>query len=232
MGINMIDTVLFDLDDTIYDFKMSERVALTKTLNELGIKPDEYIISQYSKYNISQWKRLELGEITRQEVKVNRYRLLFDELGIDASPERATSIYEENLAVGHYFIDGAEELLKSLYGKYRLYLVSNGAKRVQDGRLASSGISKYFDDIFISEVVGTEKPSIEFFNYCFERIDGIKKERTVIVGDSPSSDIKGGINAGIITIRFNPHNDPNDSVIKPDYQISHLSELPSLLEKI
>ncbi|MDE5964766.1 MAG: YjjG family noncanonical pyrimidine nucleotidase, partial [Eubacterium sp.] len=211
----MIKTVLFDLDDTIFDFKMSERTALTKTLLKLGIEPNDYIISRYSEYNISQWKRLELGEISRDEVKVNRYRLLFKEFCIDSSPELATSIYEEYLAVGHYFIDGAVDMLESIYKTYDLYLVSNGAKKVQDGRLASADISHFFKDIFISEVAGHEKPSIEFFNYCFDRIPNLNKNNTIIIGDSLSSDIKGGINAGIKTMWFNPHFDENTSSIIP-----------------
>lgn len=228
----MIKTILFDLDDTIFDFKMSERTALTKTLMKLGIEPNDYIISQYSKYNISQWKRLELGEISREDVKVNRYRLLFDEFGLDASPELATSIYEKNLAVGHYFIDGAVDMLESLYKNYDLYLVSNGAKAVQDGRLASADISHYFKDIFISEVVGHEKPSTEFFNYCFDRIPNFSKDSTIIIGDSLSSDIKGGINTGIKTMWFNPHYDKNESDVIPDYEIHSLGEIKKILKKI
>ncbi len=227
----MIKTILFDLDDTILDFKMSERVALTKTLIKLGIEPNDYIISQYSKYNISQWKRLELGEISREEVKVNRYKLLFDEFGINASPELATSIYEESLAVGHYFMDGAVDMLESLYKDYELYLVSNGAKKVQDSRLASANISSYFKDIFISEAVGHEKPSIEFFNYCFDRIPNFNTDNTIIIGDSLSSDIKGGINAGIKTMWFNPRFDKNTSSIIPDYEIHSLDEIKEMLEK-
>ena len=121
----MIKTVLLDLDDTILDFKMSERVALTKTLNELSIEPTEEIIKKYSKYNISQWKRLELGEISREEVKVNRYKLLFDDIKVDASPEKATAIYEENLAHGHYFVDGAKEMLYSICNDYNLNFMKN-----------------------------------------------------------------------------------------------------------
>lgn len=228
----MIKTVLFDLDDTIFDFKMSERIALTKTLINLGIEPDDYIISQYNKYNISQWKRLELGEISREEVKVNRYRLLFDELGINASPEFATAVYEENLAVGHYFIDGAVDMLENIYKTYDLYLVSNGAKKVQDGRLASADISHFFKDIFISEVAGHEKPGIEFFNYCFDRIPNFSEDNTIIIGDSLSSDIKGGINAGIKTMWFNPHFDENTNSIIPDYEIHSLNEIKEMLSKI
>ncbi|MDE5973846.1 MAG: YjjG family noncanonical pyrimidine nucleotidase [Eubacterium sp.] len=228
----MIKTVLFDLDDTIFDFKMSERTALTKTLLKLGIEPNDYIISRYSEYNISQWKRLELGEISRDEVKVNRYRLLFKEFGIDSSPELATSIYEEYLAVGHYFIDGAVDMLESIYKTYDLYLVSNGAKKVQDGRLASADISHFFKDIFISEVVGHEKPNPKFFKYCFDRIPNLNKNNTIIIGDSLSSDIKGGINAGIKTMWFNPHFDENTSNIIPDYEIHGLNEVKELLKEI
>lgn len=226
----MIKNILFDLDDTLLDFKMAERVALTKTLNALGVEPTEYIISQYSKYNISQWKRLELGEITRQQVKVNRYKLLFDELELNLSPEKATAIYENNLCFGHYFIDGAPEILQKLYKNYNLYLVSNGTKRVQDGRLASAGISSYFKNIFISEVVGCEKPNIAFFDYCFSRIPDFNRNETMIVGDSLSSDIKGGIHAGIKTAWFNPHHQENTTQYKPDYEIDSLSQVEEILK--
>lgn len=229
---NMIKNILFDLDDTILDFKMAERVALTKALNELGISVDDYIVSQYSKYNISQWKRLELGEITREQVKVNRFKLLFDELKLDLSPERATALYEDNLCIGHYFMDGAPEILEELSVNYNLYLVSNGAKRVQDSRLASAGISKYFKGVFISEVVGCEKPNREFFDYCFSQIQDFKREETIIIGDSLSSDIKGGINAGIKTVWFNHRGDDNSNDITPDYVVKHLSEIKAVLDAL
>lgn len=228
----MIKNILFDLDDTILDFKMAERAALTKALNELGVHVDDYVVSQYSKYNISQWKRLELGEITREQVKVNRFKLLFDELKLAVSPERATALYEDKLCIGHYFMDGAPEILEELYTNYNLYLVSNGAKRVQDSRLESAGISKYFKDIFISEIVGCEKPNREFFDYCFSRIQDFEREETIIIGDSLSSDIKGGINAGIKTVWFNPCDENNDTDIKPDYIIKDLSDFKLLLNRI
>ena len=180
----MIKTVLLDLDDTILDFKMSERVALTKTLNELNIEPTEEIIKKYSKYNISQWKRLELGEISREEVKVNRYKLLFDDIKVDASPQKATAIYEEHLAHGHYFVDGAKEMLYSICNDYNLYVVSNGAEKVQDGRMKSADINDCFKGIFVSEVVGFEKPNVEFFNKVFSQIENFNADEAVIIGDS------------------------------------------------
>ena len=224
----MIKTVLLDLDDTILDFKMSERVALTKTLNELNIKPTEEIIKKYSKYNISQWKRLELGEISREEVKVNRYKLLFDDIKVDASPQKATAIYEENLAHGHYFVDGAKEMLYSIYNDYNLYVVSNGAEKVQDGRMKSADINHCFKGIFVSEVVGFEKPNVEFFNKVFSQIENFNADEAVIIGDSLSSDIKGGKNAKIKTVWFNPNGLEYGDIV-PDFQISSLDEIKPLL---
>ncbi|MCM1285916.1 MAG: YjjG family noncanonical pyrimidine nucleotidase [Acetobacter sp.] len=225
----MYKTILFDLDDTIFDFKKSERCALIKTFCQLGIEPSDDILSRYSVINQQQWKRLELGEISREQVKVGRYKLLFDEYGIDEPPEKTTAIYENNLAEGHYFIDGAVEMLEELYKNFSLYLVSNGAKKVQDGRLADSGISHFFKNIFISEVIGFEKPSKDFFDYCFNKIPNVDKSCTIIIGDSLSSDIKGGKNAGISTMWFNPHHQVNDTDIIPDYEISSLSEIKAFL---
>ncbi len=224
----MIKTVFLDLDDTILDFKMSERVALIKTLKELDIEPTEEIIKKYSQYNISQWKRLELGEIGREEVKVNRFRLLFDDIAVDVSPEKATEIYEEHLAHGHYFVDGAKEMLDSIYKDYDLYLVSNGAKKVQEGRMKTADINHCFKGIFVSEVVGFEKPNVEFFNKVFSQIDNFNPNEAVIIGDSLSSDIKGGKNAKIKTVWYNP-NGLEFSDIVPDYQISSLDEIKPLL---
>lgn len=227
----MIKNILFDLDDTILDFKKAEKIALFKTFEELGLTANDEIAQKYSRYNISQWKRLELGEITRQEVKVNRYKLLFDDLGVHKSPELATEIYERNLSVGHFFIDGALDLIKNLYADYRLYIVSNGSKSVQTGRLKSAGISPYFKGIFISQDVGYEKPNIQFFEKVFSLIDNFSKYETVIVGDSLSSDIKGGINAGIKTVWFNPKKEINETVFSPDCEISELSQLISILNE-
>lgn len=228
----MIKYVLLDLDDTILDFKMSERTALTKALTDLGVSVNEDIVKKYSEYNISQWKRLELGEITRDEVKINRYKLLFDDMGIDLSPETATKKYENYLAQGHFFIDGAKELLECICNDYELYLVSNGSKRVQSGRLKSADITHLFKDIFVSEDIGVEKPNADFFNHVFSRIENFDKTQTVIIGDSLSSDIRGGRNAAIKTVWFNPNHIKNDSGIIPDYEIDSLSKLPDLLKKI
>ena len=228
----MIRNVLFDLDDTLFDFHKAEKIALTKTLVHFGIDPTEETLALYSTINAAHWKRLELGEISREEVKVGRYRELFKTIGVECDPVKATAYYESMLAIGHYFMPGAPELLEELYGKYRLYIVSNGTAKVQEGRIGSSGIKKYMDGIFISQLLGANKPDKQFFDICFAEIPDFSLSETVIIGDSLSSDIKGGINAGITTVWFNPKGIENDNDIKPDYTIKELSEVPGLLSQI
>ena len=228
----MIRNVLFDLDDTLFDFHKAEKIALTKTLVHFGIDPTEETLALYSTINAAHWKRLELGEISREEVKVGRYRELFKTIGVECDPAKATAYYESMLAIGHYFMPGAPELLEELYGKYRLYIVSNGTAKVQEGRIGSSGIAKYMDGIFISQTLGANKPDKQFFDICFAEIPDFSLSETVIIGDSLSSDIKGGINAGITTVWFDPKGIENDSDIKPDYTIKELSEVPGLLSQM
>lgn len=228
----MIRNVLFDLDDTLFDFHKAEKIALTKTLVHFGIDPTEETLALYSTINAAHWKRLELGELSREEVKVGRYRELFETIGVERDPEEATAYYENMLGVGHYFIPGAPELLEELHGKYRLYIVSNGTAKVQERRISSSGIAKYMDGIFISQILGANKPDKQFFDICFAEIPDFSLSETVIIGDSLSSDIKGGINAGITTVWFNPKGIENDNDIKPDYTIKELSEVPGLLSQI
>ena len=228
----MIRNVLFDLDDTLFDFHKAEKIALTKTLVHFGIDPTEETLALYSTINAAHWKRLELGEISREEVKVGRYRELFKTIGVECDPVKATAYYESMLAIGHYFMPGAPELLEELYRKYRLYIVSNGTAKVQEGRIGSSGIEKYMDGIFISQILGANKPDKQFFDICFAEIPDFSLSETVIIGDSLSSDIKGGINAGITTVWFNPKGIENDNDIKPDYTIKELSEVPGLLSQI
>lgn len=228
----MIRNVLFDLDDTLFDFHKAEKIALTKTLVHFGIDPTEETLALYSTINAAHWKRLELGEISREEVKVGRYRELFKTIGVECDPVKATAYYESMLAIGHYFMPGAPELLEELYRKYRLYIVSNGTAKVQEGRIGSSGIAKYMDGIFISQILGANKPDKQFFDICFAEMPDFSLSETVIIGDSLSSDIKGGISAGITTVWFNPKEIENDSDIKPDYTIKELSEVPGLLSQI
>lgn len=224
--------VLFDLDDTILDFHTAERRALQGAFEELGIPADEALLRRYSEINLFCWRQLERGAMTRGEVLVGRFEMLFAEKGIDCRPELAQEKYEERLAVGHYFVPGAPELLEELQNDYDLYIISNGNLHIQESRIASAGIAPYFRGIFISELIGANKPSREFFEACFAQIPGFRREDALVVGDSLSSDIQGGINAGVKTCWFNPSGAAPEGELHPDFSFSALGELPALLKEI
>jgi len=228
----MIRFVFLDLDDTLLDFRAAEVRAITLALKGEGIEPTPAVVELYHNINRRQWELLEQGEITRSQVLTRRFELLFAELGIDRPIASIKTAYETFLGQGHIFINGAETLLETLYPRYQLYLASNGNLRIQKGRLDSAGIRKYFQKIFVSEEVGANKPSLAFFDACFAAIPDFDPTQAIIVGDSLTSDIQGGIHAGIRTCWFNPHSNPGRADIHPDHEITALSELPSLLERL
>ena len=199
-----IKHILLDLDDTIFDFHRSEREAISRTLSAFGVEPTEEIIKRYSAINRQCWQALERKEMTRAEVLVKRFERLFGELSLEVNAEDVKSMYEEQLGGSCYEIPGARELLCELKGKYTLSLASNGTARVQDKRIAKSDISHFFDHIFISERVGADKPSAKFFTACLDALGNPQQNEVIIVGDSLSSDMKGGLDFGIYTLWYNP----------------------------
>jgi 2-haloacid dehalogenase len=227
----LVEFLFLDLDDTILDFHKAERLALGKTFRSFGLEPTEEVMARYSLINKAHWERLERKELTREEVLVGRFAVLFQEFGLEVNPEACARAYEDNLSIGHYFLPGALEAVQSLSKKYKLYLASNGTAHVQEGRIKSANIERFFKDIFISQRVGAVKPKKEFFDYCFNTIKDFNKENAIIIGDSISSDILGGKNAGIKTCLYNPNHLPvtNDCA---DYIISDLLDVESLLKKL
>ncbi len=227
----MIEFLFLDLDDTILDFHKAERIALTKTLTQFSIAPTDSVCARYSALNKLHWQALERGELSREQVKVGRFRALLNELGADADAGAVAERYEENLCIGHYFLPGAQEALVRLAGKYRLFLASNGTARVQAGRIASAGIAPLFEAIFVSEEIGANKPEKAYFDRCFARIANFDPKKAMIVGDSLTSDILGGKNANIATCWVNPRHESAET-ITPDYQIEDLAQLEALLEEV
>ena len=227
----MIEFLFLDLDDTILDFHKAERIAISKTIREFGVEPTEEILNLYHGINKWHWEQLELGRLTRAEVLMNRFGVLFEQLGKTVDASACAKVYEKNLSIGHYFLPGAEEAVERLHKKYRLFLASNGTASVQKGRMTSANLYRFFETVFVSQEIGHNKPSKAYFDACFARIPGFDLEKAVIVGDSLTSDIQGGINAGLKTVWVNPgHLDCGD--IKPDYEIEALSQLEGLLEEI
>lgn len=228
----MITTILLDADDTLLDFRRAESEAIRAALTHLGVEPTPAIVSRYSAINQSQWERLERREITREQVLQNRFDILFAELGVEQDSSRTQKVYESHLRRGGFLLPGALELLETLHGRYRLYLVSNGSGEIQDSRLEIAGICRYFDGIFISQRMGADKPSPAFFERCFSAIPDFRREETIILGDSLTSDILGGKNAGIRTCWFNGRGKPAREDIIPDYTIKALEEFPALLKRL
>ena len=226
----MFEFLFLDLDDTILDFQKAEHIALSKTLRSFGLEPTETVLKRYNLINKAHWEALERKELTREQVLVGRFQVLFEEMGITAEPVQIARAYEDNLSIGHYFLPGAEEAVKALSKKYKLYLASNGTAKVQAGRLKSADISKYFAEVFVSQELGANKPSLEYFEKCFARIPDFDKSKAIIVGDSLTSDILGGQNAGIATCWVNPHHKQDRADIRVDYEIEALSQLEELLE--
>ena len=229
----MIRHIFLDLDNTLLDFKQGEFVALKNTFSQLNIPINDQISKRYLEINLSCWRALERGEITRDQVVYGRFEKLFSEFKIDASPIVAQDLYQELLGREHDFMPGAKEVLDALYdsGKYKLYIATNGIPVVQYPRIKDSDIGKYFEKIFISYELGYPKPKKEFFDACFAKIEGFEPGEAIIVGDNLTSDIQGGINAGIHTCHYNVWGDKYDS-ITPEYRINNLSELIPLLESI
>ena len=227
----MVEFLFLDLDDTILDFHKAERIALSKTLQELGSEPTEEVLRRYHAINKWHWEQLEQGKMTREEVLVNRFASLFQEMGREVDPQLCARTYEKNLSIGHYFLPGAEEAVARLSQKYRLFLASNGTASVQKGRMTSANLYRFFEQVFVSQEIGFNKPAKEYFEACFARIPDFDREKAMIVGDSLTSDIRGGINADIQTVWVNPDK-KSCGKIKPDYEIESLSQLENLLEGV
>ena len=229
----MIEFLFLDLDDTILDFHKAEHIAVRKAISEAGVEATDEVCARYSQINLMHWQMLERGEITREQVLVNRFGVLFEEMGHKVDPVSVARNYERLLGIGHYFLPGAEDTVKKvLFGNYRMFLASNGTASVQHSRLTSADLYPYFEQVFVSQEIGFNKPSREYFDGCFARIPGFDPEKALMVGDSLTSDILGGINAGLRTCWVNPKGKPNGTDIHPDFEIRSITELPELLETL
>lgn len=229
--VGRFDIILWDVDQTLLDFKRSEDYALRYCFEVFGLKADDGIVARYSEINEGYWRRIETGEIGKKEALQGRFRTLFQEIGaagVDAAAFQEE--YAEALGSVYYFLDNSYEIVKSLRGICRQYLVTNGVSRTQRKKLALSGLDKLADGVFVSEEMGAPKPQKEYFDRCFALIPGFRKERAVIVGDSLTSDILGGKQAGIASCWYNPGGAENLSEVKADYEIKNLNEIWPVLE--
>lgn len=224
-------TLLFDVDDTLLDFQKAEKSALRMLFEEKGMSLTSEIEAQYKKINKSLWTAFEEGEINRDEVVNTRFSILFKEYGEEVDGILFENNYRSYLEEGNQLMEGALQFINQIQSEYDLYIVTNGISKTQDKRLRIAGLHALFQDIFVSEDTGYQKPMKEYFDYVFERIPNFAPEEGLIIGDSLSADMKGGYVAGIDTCWFNPEKKSNHSEIVPTYEVQNFEELHALLKQ-
>ena len=196
--------ILFDADDTLLDFKLAEKTAIKQVLEFHGLPSDNTVISKYSEINKNCWKMLERREITKDYLKILRFRELCEFFSFDIDPQELATSYHYRLSEQSFVIEGAIDVCKRISEKCDIYIVTNGIKMIQTKRMQNSGLLPYVKKSFISEDIGFEKPDIRYFEAVAESIPNFSKERCLVIGDSLSSDIAGGRNFGLDTCWYNP----------------------------
>lgn len=197
-------TVLLDADGTLMDFHRSEDEAVREALKKSGICPDDEQVRTYSGINDSLWKMLERGEIRKEVLMYRRFELFCEYYGYTADAKRIGEDYKLALSTKGYLLPGAEEFCATLSRYCRLYIVTNGVDFIQKGRYARVNLRPYIREVFISGEIGYEKPDVRYFEAVARKIPDFEKESTLIVGDSLTSDMRGGVNFGIDTCWYNP----------------------------
>lgn len=225
--------LLFDLDHTLLDFDAAEDVALTQLLKEEGVADIQAYKDYYVPMNKSLWKDLELKKITKQELVNTRFSKMFSHFGIEKDGVYLAERYQFYLAQQGQVFSGAMELLDSLIDRgYELYAATNGITTIQTGRMAQSGLAPYFNQVFISEQLQTQKPDALFYEKIGQQIAEFSKEKTLMIGDSLTADIQGGNNADLDTIWYNPHHLENKTQAQPTYEVDSYQGLLELLDKL
>lgn len=225
-----LELILFDADRTLFDYDRAENDALRDTFSRFGLEYDTGIHLQlYREINEQLWRELEKGKITTCELRIERFRRLFDGQMSDADLAEFSRLYLINLSKGSCLLDGTEEVCRHLANRYRLAIVTNGIREVQLARVKGSPVEPFIEQVIISEDAGYSKPHPGIFDYAFRILGHSNKETVLMVGDSLSSDIAGGIGFGIKTCWYNPAKSPVLPGLEPDYEITDLRELLTLL---
>lgn len=221
------EIILADIDNTLLDFDQGSAAGVKNVMEYYGVQYTEERLQQYLALNDSLWKRYERGEIEKETIFKTRFRDFMAAFGVDAEPLFANDLYVEGLKSEIFYRPHCLEFLDAVKGKYKLYAVTNGVTLTQEVRLAKSGLDQYFDAVFISEQMGCKKPEKEFFDKVFAAIGPVDKRKCILLGDSLTSDMQGGRNAGIDTCLIgNAENDP-----RCDYVIHDLMEFLPILEQ-
>ena len=225
----MYDIVLLDADMTIWDFEASEQLALQDVVESLGVTMTEDIFAFYHKVNSALWKAFDLKQVTKEELAYERFAKLLEYLGKEGDPPGLNHYYQQRLGEHAIMLPGGEDMVRRLAERCTLYILTNGMHTAQVGRFEKSPIKPYIKRMFISEDMGCQKPDKAYFDKVFDIIGLQDKSRAVMVGDSLTSDIRGGINAGVDTIWYNPKGKPHDPATMPTYTAATMDEIVALV---
>ena len=231
----MYKIILLDIDDTLFDYPKTASYAIKKVFEDFGyfdkdnVSEFEEIKKEYNTINYLLWRKLEIGEIDMDTLKTERFKMLFEKMKIDYNIKDFSRQYLKRMGEGAFLFEGTEKLCEYLYKKYKLGIITNGMKEVQYSRVNNSTIGKYIDKIIVSDDVGISKPNAEIFEYALKEMGHNNKKDVIMVGDSLTADIQGGINFGIDTCWVNLKNKEADEKIKPKYAVTRLEEIYDIL---
>jgi 2-haloacid dehalogenase len=222
---------LFDLDDTLLDFRASEHLSFQHTMQALGLAelPDGFF-SQYQANNVALWRAFELGEVTKDFLKVERFRMTFLAHKLDLDPEQASDTYMASLANTVVLLDGAKQVCATLAAVGEVGIITNGVEHIQNQRIASSGLKDYISFVATSEACGHAKPDVRFFEYAAQMARPFTKDQAIIVGDRLDADILGANRYGIDSCWFNPERLANTSQAVPTFEVAALHQIPAMLQ--
>ncbi len=223
--------VLFDADGTLFDFHQAEEVAFQAVLKEVETdRSFNELFDIYLHENHKIWRELEKGEITQEKLKFERFERFIDKSGISADAQTLANTFMSTLSGTSILYEDALDIVKQISKEYRVAIVTNGLEEVQTKRVRNSILKSHVECTVISDEIGIQKPDPKIIDHTLEKMGHTSKSDVVIVGDSLTSDIQGGINAGIDTVWYNPYNKKNDTDITPTYTIKTLSQLFSTLK--
>ncbi len=225
----MIKAIFMDIDNTLLDFSECAKFAMTRAFEKNNIPFKDEYFSTFTKINHSLWREIEKGRLDKEGLYKTRWKNIFSELNINFNGELFEKDFVSSLFDSYQTVDGAEEILKYLKNKYILCAATNGPHAEQYSRLKNAGLFSYFDHIFISEDFGAAKPSKKFFDSCVKYLPDIKKDEILLVGDSITADIVGGVEYGLKTCWFNYYKMSNTSNVVSDYKINNLYELENIV---
>ncbi len=223
------DLFLFDLDDTLLDFRASEKLSFERSLASLSLPVTEGLFASYQVENRELWRLFEEGKTTKDDLKVERFRRTFALNGIDADPELASHRYLEALPKTVVLVDHAVELLEWLRDFGEIGIITNGIHHTQTERIKNSPLSSLISFMCVSEECGFAKPDVRFFEHSSKMAKNFRKDSSLVIGDRWEADIMGAHRFGVDSVWFNPQKKDRPEGPLPTFEIEHLSEIKKLL---